>query len=264
MTDTRKQAAKMYRHLRLSLLTSLCTLAASGSGRAQNVNVDTLAPSPMRSAPRTSQWPNSIRYSTFSIGLCRAEPLDQFSVVQENGYFGIGAQAAFHLKDRPVDLGFGLGWDWLEKKTMAVTVDRISLPDTTGELVVKNQSYAILPMIRYRPFQGPFMCYAEAFGGARLFMTNSMINVDSRERPVMRDYQKADIALEWGLAAGIFIRTNNNVFIEARFARTWGDQAGFVDLDSIRQDGQGEVAFDTKTSRTENWRIQVGVGQYFR
>lgn len=127
----------------------------------------------------------------------------------------------------------------------------------------KSQSYAVLPMLRYRPFQGPVMVYAEVFGGARLFMSNSKVNVDSRDKPINRRYQEADISLEWGLAGGLMVRTGKNFMLEARWAHSWGGRVQYIDLDNIAMDAEGRITFGTLTSATSAWRLQVGVAQFF-
>ena len=58
-------------------------------------------------------------------------------------------------------------------------------------------------------------------------------------------------------------RSGNNVFVEGRFARTWGAQATFRDQDKVQQSDKDQVTFGTKTSHTDTWQLQLGVAAYF-
>lgn len=230
---------------------------------ARNTDDNSAARSDIPVPTNGSMPDDSARHSTWGIGLHYGQPLDGFADALDKTFFGLGAQVAFHVKELPLDVGFGLGWDWLERTTKDVSVIRSSLPDTTGELIAQSQSYGILPMVRYRPFQGPVMIYGEVYGGARLFMSNSKVDVDSRDKPINRRYQEADVALEWGLAGGLMVRTGKNFLIEARWSRSWGGQARYIDLDNITTDAEGRIAFNTLSSTTGAWRLQIGLAQYF-
>ena len=74
---------------------------------------------------------DSTRHSTWGIGLHYGQPLEEFADVLDKGFLGMGAQVAFHMGELPLDAGFGLGWDWLNRSTEDVAVRRSSLPDTT-------------------------------------------------------------------------------------------------------------------------------------
>ena len=216
-----------------------------------------------KSAPRKSrQYDESMRLSTAAIGWNFNQPLGEFADAQKH-FWGAGAQVAFHVKETPFDAGVGLGYEWLEEGTSNVTVQRSNMPDTTGELEVRRRTYAILPMLRFRPIQGPFMFYAEVFGGVRFYGCRSIVTVGSSEKNIRRTSHNPSNAWEWGAAAGIMIRTPSNLFLDVRFARTWGGQATFMDYDRIQLDEKNRLGFGTLTSLTDTWQVQAGIGSYF-
>lgn len=203
------------------------------------------------------------RRSTMGIGLHYGEPLGAFAEAGENGFLGVGATAAFTFPGAPIDLGFGLNWDWLDKESFDVPVSLDTMPNTMGELIVKGQSYGILPLVRLRPFQGAVMPYLEAFGGARLFMTNSKVEVDYLDKPIHRDYHQADVGLAWGWAAGLMVKLGDDLFLELRYAASWGSPVTYVDFNSVEVDDQGEVTFETLTSNTQARRFHIGIAGCF-
>jgi len=239
----------------VALLLALVPLGLALDTHAQADTTD------QTSSGNSRVYDDSSRHSTVSFGWHYAQPLGEFADAQKH-FWGAGFHLAFHVKELPFDAGFGVGYKLLENATSTVTVKRNNLANTTGELDLKRRSYAILPMLRFRPIQGRFMFYAEVFGGLRLYSNRYILDTESQGEAFQRRDYDYDNSWEWGTAAGILIQGHSKYFLEVRFARTWGGQATFVDYNNIKLDDKDRLGIGTRTLRTDTWYLQASIATY--
>jgi hypothetical protein len=199
--------------------------------------------------------------SLLSIGWHYGKPLGSFASTRNKPLWGMNVQGSFQLGHLPIDAGLAFNLDWLQRSTFDVRLARANAPDTTARAEVKHQSYALLPMVRLSPLRGAFQCYAELFGGTRMFLNTTKVSAELPIGPRERTRYLIDFTAEWGLAAGVMVRVNPGAFLEFRFAYNRGGKALFLDRESSTLDAQGRLDCNTIASATQAWRATIAVGR---
>jgi len=203
------------------------------------------------------------KHSVGSIGWHYGQPLSEFSNIREKGLWGLSVLCAWQVGTLPIDAGLGFNLDWSRSSHFSMPVARANTPHTTGQLEAQDRSYALLPLVRVSPLRGAFQCYAELFGGTRLFLNRSTVSADTPYGAIVRTRHLSDFTAEWGLAAGILVRVNKHAHLEARFAYNRGGKTRFVDRDDIALNDQNVLLVNTGTSTTSAWRASIAVAKCF-
>ena len=118
---------------------------------------------------------------------------------------------------------------------------------------------------RLKPFAGAIQPYGDLMLGAKHFVLKSQIQeeYDGYREVVESNREESSAALSYGWAAGLKIRLNRAVMLEARYERLHGGRAEFVDADSIAIAADGSFTYDMRESRTSMYTYALGLSFEF-
>ncbi len=203
------------------------------------------------------------RSPTLSAGLQLAVPMGEFADVYGKNLFGINALLSFPLLNLPIEVGGGFAWN-----RMGGDESSVSITDNMGglkiaELKVNGNAYTYQLHGRLRPFDGKFRPYGELFVGARNFAVNSKLKSSSGTEP-STEYLSRKLTAVAGYAIGAKFELTPGVFAEARFEKSAGSNAEYIDPESVFiNTTDGTFNYSTLNSRTDQWALSLGIAFSF-
>jgi len=200
-------------------------------------------------------------------------PQDDF--IADTG-FGAAIFAGVGLPDLPVVLGaeFAFQVDENDRRTLAETA--------VSEVEARTDSdIAMLHFVaRLQPVSGRFRPYFDAMIGFKEFETRTRIDENFDDfgdpddciftdctRPIDNDKNSSDIALSYGVGAGLDVRIYRVdaavISLVAGVHYLFGEEAKYVDPSSVRIIDANTVQFVTVRSRTDLLTTQLGIDVQF-
>lgn len=198
------------------------------------------------------------RGTTISAGIVVAVPTGEFADNYGRLPFGVNAFLSIPLLNAPIEIGGGFTWNHMAASRDDVFVNNSFGGQDPGTLRINGNAYTYQAHTRLRPFNGRFRPYGEVFVGVRNFSTTSKLEVNVGAQPTSERLDR-NFTFVAGYGVGAKYQLTQGVFLEARFERTAGSRASYIDPDSIQIDDQASFSFENLESRTDQWSLSVGV-----
>jgi len=198
------------------------------------------------------------RGTTLSTGLVVAVPMGEFADNYGRLPFGINAFLSIPLLNAPIEIGGGFVWNHMAQSREDVFINNNMGGTDPGTLRINGNAYTYQAHGRLRPFNGRFRPYGEVFAGVRNFSTTSKLESSVGAQPSSERLDRS-FTFVAGYGIGAKYQLTQGVFVEARFERTVGSRASYIDPDSIQIDDQASFSFENLDSRTDQWSLSVGV-----
>lgn len=240
------------------LIFTLMILGISASYYAQNER-------------RIDRWNRWDRDPTLAVGIQIADPRGEFDQNYDGVLAGIAGTFSVPMGNSPFEWGIGFAWNSMGADNEDVSV--IAGEDIDGDLVyeegtmrITSNNYRYQMLGRFRPFNGRIQPYGDLIGGLERFTTSSDIKVDNAGHSEVIESNTAhrDFGITFGWAAGMRIRVNQHLFIDARFENLEGGIASYVDKETITiNPDNNALEFDMRESRTDKYTFQVGIAVHF-
>jgi hypothetical protein len=203
------------------------------------------------------------RSPTLSAGLQLAVPTGEFAEVYGRNLFGINAHLSFPLLNLPIEVGGGFAWNRMGGDEKDVIISDNLGGIQNGELQVNGNAYTYQIHGRLRPFDGKFRPYGEVFAGARNFAVRTNLKSNSGSEP-STEYLSRKLTAIVGYAIGAKYELTPGIFAEARFEKSAGSDATYIDPESVViNTNDGTYSYGTLSSRTDQWAISLGIAFSF-
>jgi hypothetical protein len=207
--------------------------------------------------------PVNRRSFTLSGGFQVVSPQGEFSENYEGNPFGIFAALSIPILDLPIEVGGGFIWNSLSSQSQSVSIENNLVPERDrGDLFVRGNAYTYQLHGRLRPLDGRFRPYGELFAGVRNFSVTSELQLDNVNQ-ASGDLAERDFTFIAGWAVGLKYRLIPGIFLEARYDNQAGGEVTYIDPASVVIENDGSFSYDTKSSKTKQWAISLGVAFSF-
>ena len=204
-----------------------------------------------------------------TLGLQVAQPLGEFASIYDDVPVGLAGQFVSPInRVMPIEFGIGYSWNSMGNKSqdVSVFVGTDELGDDIyeeGTLYMNSNSNRFNVVGRFRPINGKLQPYGDVTAGIETFRTKTTINLVTDNTGYSSgnnaETQQFDLTSYYGWAAGLRIRLSTNLFLDMRFENLIGGTATYVDTDSVVINGESDIQFDTKTSKTDKYTYQLGL-----
>jgi opacity protein-like surface antigen len=202
------------------------------------------------------------RGTTISAGLQVAVPTGEFAENYGRLPFGLNAFISVPLLNAPIEVGGGFVWNHMAQSKQDIFVQNEMGVNQSGSLRINGNAYTYQLHGRLRPFNGRFRPYGELFAGVRNFSTTSKLQSGSGIQPSSERLDRSFTFIAgWGVGAKY--QLTPGVFVEARFERSAGSRASYIDPESITITNTGAFSFENLDSRTDQWALSVGMAFAF-
>lgn len=222
-----------------------------------------------RNGRNNRQFRNN-RAPSLSAQLQVGTPVGEFA--RELDRTAVGFSGAFLANQgrSPLEWGVQFAWAGIGREHQDVTWD-LGMDDQNnsiiqdGRLRVRGNMYQYHGVARLKPFAGAIQPYGDLMLGAKHFVLKSQIQekYDGYREVVESNREESSAALSYGWAAGLKIRLNRAVMLEARYERLHGGRAEFVDAESIAIAADGSFTYDMRESRTSMYTYALGLSFEF-
>jgi len=205
------------------------------------------------------------RTATVGGGLEIGIPTGEFDATWGRQLVGLSANVTMPMRPLPLSYGFDFAWARMGSESQEVIINEENIESTTGDLSVKSNVYGYHALLRLQPFTGNVSPYVEGMAGARQFTTNTEIEVDGMDQPLMEQRNENHFVGSTGWAAGLQVMPgkSKNFYVEGRVESLSGGQVTYVDPRSITVSQEGAVSYGTLTSGTRVVNITFGIGLRF-
>ncbi len=205
------------------------------------------------------------RSTTLSAGFQLAVPQGEFADNYKGLPYGVNASISIPIQNLPIEYGGGFSWNQIaaEGKDVVLDSDRGLVP---ANLDVNGNAYTYQVHARLRPFNGDFRPYGEFLVGMRTYGVKSKLSFeDGGEAFGEPTTSASDRDFTWisGWAVGVQYRLFSGLFLEGRFEKLKGDQAQYINPQSLRIEQNGDFNYDMNESRTDQFTISLGVALNF-
>ena len=207
--------------------------------------------------------PVNRRSFTLSGGFQVVNPRGEFGENYEGNPFGIFTALSLPILDLPIEVGGGFVWNSLSSQSQSVSIQNNLVPTRDrGDLHVRGNAYTYQLHGRVRPLDGKFRPYGELFAGVRNFSVTSELQLDNVNQ-ASGDLAERDFTFIAGWAVGLNYRLIPGIFLEARYDNQAGSEATYIDPTSVVIENDGSFSFGTKSSKTKQWAMSLGVAFSF-
>lgn len=206
---------------------------------------------------------NERRPMTVSIGMRLGIPQGEFDLAYDRELFGLGGNFSVPFRRLPFEWGLDIGWQRMGSTETTVAINEEFIDATEADLDMNADMWAYHTFVRFKPLRGRVCPYADAFVGVRTFSARTKIRVDGLEEPLSNERNAMDAAFSYGWGAGLMVKLNNTINVEAGFQKLEGTKVSYVDPNSISISPEGVVGFSTLTSSSDLINIHVGIGFNF-
>lgn len=206
---------------------------------------------------------NDRRPMTVSFGMRLGIPQGEFDIVYDRELFGLGGNFSVPFRRLPFEWGLDVGWQRMGSTETTVAIDEEFVDATEADLDLNADMWAYHTFMRFKPLRGRVCPYADAYAGVRTFSARTRIRVDGLEEPLSNERNAMDAAFSYGWGAGLMVKLNNTVNVEAGFQKLEGGKVTYVDPASISVSPDGAVGFGTLTSNSDLFNIHLGIGFNF-
>jgi hypothetical protein len=203
------------------------------------------------------------RPATVSIGMRLGVPEGEFDRVYDREMFGLGGNFSVPFRRLPFEWGIDVAWQRMGSSETTVPIDEEYLDATEAELDVNADIWSYHTFLRLKPLKGRVCPYADLYGGFRTFTARTKIHVDGMGEPLSNERNARDAALSGGWGAGVMVKLDRTVNIEAGFQKLDGGTMTYVDPASIVVSPEGVVGFSTLESTTDVINVHIGIGFNF-
>ncbi len=205
------------------------------------------------------------RSTTLSGGFQVAVPQGEFAENYKGLPYGVNASISIPIQNLPIEYGGGFSWNQIaaEGRDVVLESDRGLVP---ANLDVNGNAYSYHVHARLRPFNGDFRPYGEFLVGMRTYGIKSKLSFeDSGEAfgDPTTSVSNRDFTWISGWAVGVQYRLISGLFLEGRFEKLKGDQAQYINPQSLRIEPDGDFQYDMNESRTDQFTISLGVAFNF-
>ncbi len=203
------------------------------------------------------------RAPTLSVGMQLAIPTGEFAEYYGGKPFGINAMLSIPLLSLPFEVGGGFAWNAMGGNSKNISVYDTEGNAQNGSLRVNGNAYTYQIHGRFRPLNGKFRPYGELFTGVRNFSIKSKLESDFGSEPTEERLNRSFTGIA-GYAIGAKYQLVQGIFVEARFEKTAGSKATYIDPESVRIDpAGGSFSYNTTNSRTDQWALSLGLAFSF-
>jgi len=203
------------------------------------------------------------RSFTLSGGFQLAVPQGDFADNYNGNLFGMYACLSVPLLDLPIEVGGGFVWNSLLTQGQGVEIINNLVPDRDeGELLVKGNAYTYQLQGRLRPLNGRFRPYGELYAGVRNFRITSELKLEDVNQ-ASGDLIESDLTFMAGYAIGAKFQLIPVLFLELRYDNQTGSEATYIDPESVVIRDDGSFSYDTRSSKTNQWALSLGVAFSF-
>ena len=200
---------------------------------------------------------------TVSFGMRLGIPTGEFDLVYDRELFGLGGNFSVPFRRLPFEWGLDIGWERMGSTEMTVAIDEEFIEATEADLDMNADMWAYHTFLRLKPMRGRVCPYADVLAGVRTFSARTKIRVDGLEEPLSNERNAMDAAFSYGWGAGLMVKLNNTVNVEAGFQKLEGMEVSYVDPNSISVSSDGIVGFSTLTSNSDLINVHLGIGFNF-
>ena len=206
---------------------------------------------------------NMGRTPTVSGGLEIGIPRGEFNDTWGRELVGFGANMALPMRLLPLDWGFDFGYAKMGGERSNIPVEEEHLEATEASLRVNANVYSYHGLLRFRPIRGQVSPYVDAMAGLRHFTTNSEVRVDGLSEPVSKERRSSNFTGSAGWAVGVMVGVSGMLYVEGRVERITGGKASYIDGRTISITPEGEVTYETLSSKTSTVNVHLGIGFKF-
>ena len=186
------------------------------------------------------------RAPSLSGALQFGQPVGEFAREMNRSTAGFSAALLANQGRSPLEWGVQFAYAGLGREHQEVTWD-LGVDDQNnivyqdGRLRVRGNMYQYHGVARLKPFAGAIQPYGDVMLGAKHFVLKSQIQEEYNgyREVIESNREESSAALSYGCAAGLKVRLNRSVMLEARYERLHGGRATFVDAESISIDADG-------------------------
>lgn len=135
-----------------------------------------------------------------------------------------------------------------------------------ADLRVNGNAYTWYLAGRLRPLNGRLRPYGEFLAGMRTYSVKSKlyeVTDAGRNTHPLTEVSDRDFVWVTGWAVGLQYRLLSSVFLEARFEKLRGDQAKYIDPESLRIDSEGTYSYQSHQSQTDQLTFSLGLAFSF-
>lgn len=189
-------------------------------------------------------------------------PLNRFGDNIGNNSYGIGGQFAIRLGSSPILLGVDGAISRYGSETrrlpLSPTIPEIALDVETDNNIVMGHF-----MLRAQPRSGTVRPYADALIGLKYLYTDTEIKDDFDDEPIASTTNFSDTAFSYGIGGGVQIQLGKSgvwqrLLLDPKVRYLRGSRAEYLVEGSIDR-RNGAIFFDTLTSRTDVFTVQIGI-----
>lgn len=208
----------------------------------------------------TGAW--NERSTTLSGGLQFGIPVGDFKETFGHALVGFSGNVSFPMRRLPLEFGYDFAWARMGGETREPSsgglFSSISNPDP--KVQVSSNVYDHLGFVRLNPSYGRLRPYGDLLGGARHFVTRTVVTTSDQRQAKEKD---GSLAFCYGWAVGVMYGLRKNVYAEIRVERLITGQVSYVDPTSVQIANDGSVSYQKLTSNVDVVNIQMGIGFRF-
>jgi|GEM_PF-417592 len=210
------------------------------------------------------------RRPSLSIGMQAAIPTGDFAENYSGTPVGVSGGFYVNMRQTPFDIGITGAWRAAERVEDRVILytgdDLLGFPTFgSGNVNVQNNQSNIQAAMRFRPFGGRFQVYGEALSGVKSFTTKTKVEIENGNKNTVLSEGRIlqSSALSYGWAVGAKYMFTRGLMAEMRFESMMGGTNTYMDMKSVTLPANGEVQYETYTSKTDMYLLHLGISLEF-
>jgi len=202
------------------------------------------------------------RSTTLSGGLQIGIPVGDFKETFGHTLVGFSGNVSLPMRRLPLEFGYDFAWARMGGETKEPSSGGLfnSINNNGPNVQVSSNVYDHLGFVRLNPSYGRLRPYGDLLGGARHFVTRTVVTINDQQQAKEKD---GSLAFCYGWALGVMYGLKSNVYAELRVERLVTGQVSYVDPRSVAIANDGSVSYQKLTSNVDVVNIQMGIGFRF-
>ncbi len=206
----------------------------------------------------------SLKAQDFQLGIdfTAAIPKGEFKKnIDSNGY-GVGTQFLIGIKKSPFLVGADLGFVTYGSEEFRQSLSE-NIPEVEVKVRTTNNIFLSHFLLRAQKREGVVRPYVDGLIGLKYLYTRTSVTNDFNDEEFASSNNFSDSTFSYGVGGGVqFLLANTggkrDILLDTKVRYLRGSNAEYLKKGSIER-GNGQVFFDTLSSRTDVLTVQIGV-----